>query len=68
LKNWAPVKKPKFKFQEAHHKMSDKDYNQLKKLILQKNPEKNTDNNIMINGAFQQRHQGGFCQRNRLQS
>jgi exonuclease III len=52
LKNWSPVKKPKFRFQEAHHKMSDRYYNQLKRLILQKNPEKNIDKNIMIMGDF----------------
>lgn len=43
LSQWAPVKKTHFKFQGSHFKMSDEEYNELKKLILEKNPKLETE-------------------------
>lgn len=39
LSKWTPINKKNFIFQGAHHKMSDQQYNELKKLILEKNPD-----------------------------
>ena len=39
LSKWAPINKKNFIFQGAHHKMSEQEYNELIKLILNKNPE-----------------------------
>lgn len=38
LSKWNPVNKKHFQFQGSHHKMSDEEYDELKKLILEKNP------------------------------
>ena len=39
LCKWNPVNKSHFQFHGSHHKMSEKEWNALKKLILEKNPE-----------------------------
>ena len=39
LSNWTPVNKKHFQFHGSHFKMSDEEYNELKRLILIKNPE-----------------------------
>ncbi|MGP8024395.1 MAG: MrcB family domain-containing protein [Methanobacterium sp.] len=43
LSQWAPVKKTHFKFQGSHFKMSNKEYNELLKLILDKNSHLNAE-------------------------
>ncbi len=39
LSKWKPVNRSHFQFQGSHHKMSENQWNALKKLILEKNPE-----------------------------
>lgn len=39
LSKWLPINKKRYIFQGAHHKMSERQYNELKKLILEKNPD-----------------------------
>ena len=39
LKNWAPVKKRHFKFHGSHFKMSDEEWIELKRLIIENNPQ-----------------------------
>lgn len=42
LSKWAPINKKRFIFQGAHHKMSEQQYDELKRLILEKNPKLNS--------------------------
>ena len=39
LRKWAPVKKSHFKFQGSHFKMSDEEWLELKRLIIEHNPQ-----------------------------
>lgn len=39
LSEWSPINKKKFIFQGAHHKMSEQQCDELKRLIIEKNPQ-----------------------------
>ncbi len=39
LSKWTPINKKSFIFQGSHHKMSNQEYNELKRLIVEENPD-----------------------------